>query len=111
MDQVVQNVVDFGKYRETKQSTPEDSEEEAALDAITIDFMQGMIFVLAKHGYDPQEPAIAEDMITISTLFQAAMDNINSKQNALYLLFPVINAVNQGIDPEELELPEHDNDN
>lgn len=110
MDQVVQNVVDFGKYREAKQAITEDSAE-ITLDAITIDFMQSMIFVLAKHGHDPQEPEIAGDMITISTLFQAAMDNIGGRKNALYLLFPLINAVNEGIDPEELELPEHDNDN
>ena len=83
------NIIDLNAYR-TKNSEPnivDEILEKTGLEKPSLEFMQSTISVLYDCNIDPQAPETAENMIFLSMLFQAHIDNMNGKANNLYEIF------------------------
>jgi hypothetical protein len=61
--------------------------EQSSMDTITLELIRNIIGLLQDYDIDPQAPETAENMIFLSMLFQAHIDNMNGKENIWINLF------------------------
>ena len=59
----------------------------SSMDPITLELIRDLIHLLQDYDIDPQLPETAENMIFLSMLFQAHIDNMNGKENGWINLF------------------------
>jgi len=86
------NVVNLNDYRleKSEPNIVDDILEKTGMEHPSLDFMESMIGVLYDYDIDPQAPETAENMIFLSMLFQAHLDNMNDKENNLYAIFDLM---------------------
>lgn len=61
--------------------------EQSSMEPITMELIRNIIGLLQDYDIDPQAPETAENMIFLSILFQAHIDNMNGKENVWINLF------------------------
>lgn len=84
------NIINLSEEREKRLSDENfmvDILEKSGLSATSLKFMKSTIQLLYDNGIDPRAPETAENMIFISMLFQAHLDNMNGTANCWYEIF------------------------
>lgn len=87
------NIINLSEEREKRLSDEDffvDILEKSGLNAASLKFMKSTIQLLFDNGIDPQAPETAENMIFISMLFQAHLDNMNGTANCWYNIFDMM---------------------
>ena len=83
-------IINLSEEREKRMSEEDfivDILEKSGLNATSLKFMKSTIELLYDNGIDPRAPETAENMIFISMLFQAHLDNMNGTANCWYKIF------------------------